>query len=33
MTRAKADFNYSCLPLHESLKIHLKDARTEAGLS
>ena len=33
MARAKADYNYSCLPLEESLKIHLKDARKEAGLS
>jgi UDP-glucose 4-epimerase len=33
MARAKADFSYSCLPLDESLKIHLQDASNEAGLS
>jgi nucleoside-diphosphate-sugar epimerase len=33
MARAKADFNYSCLPLDESLTIHLEDARKEARLS
>ena len=32
MARAKADFDFSCLPLDESLKIHLRDARQEAGL-
>jgi nucleoside-diphosphate-sugar epimerase len=32
MARAKADFNYTCLPLVESLKIHLDDAKKEAGL-
>jgi nucleoside-diphosphate-sugar epimerase len=33
MRRAKADFDFSCLPLDESLKIHLKDARQEAKFS
>jgi nucleoside-diphosphate-sugar epimerase len=32
MTRAKADFNFGCLPLEQSLKIHINDARKEAGL-
>ncbi len=33
MARARADFNFSCLPLEESLKIHLDDARMEAGIT
>lgn len=31
-TRAKQDFGFTCLPLEESLKIHINDARLEAGL-
>jgi nucleoside-diphosphate-sugar epimerase len=30
--RAKEDFGFSCLPLEESLKIHINDARLEVGL-
>jgi UDP-glucose 4-epimerase len=30
--RAQEDFGFSCLPLEESLKIHINDARLEAGL-
>jgi hypothetical protein len=33
MAQAKSDFDYSYLPLSESLKIHPKDARLEAALS
>jgi nucleoside-diphosphate-sugar epimerase len=32
MKRAKEDFNYTMLPLEQSLKIHINDARLEAGL-
>jgi nucleoside-diphosphate-sugar epimerase len=30
--RAQEDFGFSCLRLEESLKIHINDARMEAGL-
>jgi nucleoside-diphosphate-sugar epimerase len=32
MKIAKDDFNFACMPLEESLKIHINDARLEAGL-
>lgn len=30
--RAKEDYGFSCLPLEEAVKIHINDARLEAGL-
>ncbi len=32
MKIAKDDFNFSCMPLEEALKIHINDARLEVGL-
>jgi nucleoside-diphosphate-sugar epimerase len=32
MARAKEDFGFSCMPLKESVLIHINDARLEAGL-
>jgi UDP-glucose 4-epimerase len=32
MQRAKEDFNYTLLPIDESIKLHINDARLEAGL-
>ena len=32
MARALADFNFTCLPLEESLQIQINDARKEAGV-
>lgn len=31
-TRAREDFNFSCMPLEETVLIHINDARLEAGL-
>jgi len=33
MQRAKEDFNYCLLPIDESVKLHINDARLEAGLT
>ena len=32
MKIAKDDFGFTCMPLEEALKIHINDARLEAGL-
>jgi hypothetical protein len=32
MERAKKDFGFECLPIEESVKIHINDARLEAGM-
>jgi len=32
MEKAKKDFGFECLPIEESVKIHINDARLEAGL-
>jgi nucleoside-diphosphate-sugar epimerase len=32
MARAKKDFGFECLPIEESVKIHINDARLEAGM-
>jgi nucleoside-diphosphate-sugar epimerase len=31
-TRAKEDYGFTCMPLEEAVKIHINDARMEAGL-
>ncbi len=32
MERAKQDFGFECMPIEEAVKIHINDARLEAGL-
>jgi hypothetical protein len=32
MARAKADYGFGCMSLDEAVKIHINDARIEAGL-
>jgi UDP-glucose 4-epimerase len=32
MKRAKEDFGFTCLPLEKAIKIHINDARLEAGM-
>jgi hypothetical protein len=32
MARAVEDFGFSCMPLADAIKIHINDARREAGM-
>jgi len=32
MVRAIEDFGFSCMPLEDAIKIHINDARLEAGM-